>query len=64
MPARAIPVPKSSSVRVATIDYRIKGYRPAQSRITAELTDANLAFHNFEWLASSRYSLGDHPTGA
>jgi hypothetical protein len=39
------------------VDYRIKGYRPAQSRLTAELTDANLAFHNFEWMASSRASL-------
>ena len=40
------------------IDYRIKGYRPPQSKITAELTDANLCFHNFEWLASSTHSLG------
>jgi peptidoglycan/xylan/chitin deacetylase (PgdA/CDA1 family) len=40
------------------IDYRIKGYRPAQSHLTRELTDANLAFHNFEWLASSQHSLG------
>jgi peptidoglycan/xylan/chitin deacetylase (PgdA/CDA1 family) len=40
------------------VDYRIKGYRPPQSKITAELTDENLCFHNFEWLASSTYSLG------
>jgi peptidoglycan/xylan/chitin deacetylase (PgdA/CDA1 family) len=40
------------------VDYRIKGYRPAESRLTSELTDENLAFHNFEWLASSRFSLG------
>jgi hypothetical protein len=39
-------------------DYRLKGYRPPQSKITAELTDANLCFHNFEWLASSSHSLG------
>ena len=39
------------------IDYRIKGYRATQSKITAELTDENLCFHNFEWLASSAYSL-------
>ncbi len=44
------------------VDYRIKGYRPPQSRITAELTDNALCFHNFEWLASSVYSLGfDQP---
>jgi hypothetical protein len=44
------------------VDYRIKGYRPARSRMTAELSDANLALHNFEWLASSRHSLGlEHP---
>lgn len=40
------------------IDYRIKGYRPPQSRITPELADENLLFHNFEWLASSVESLG------
>ncbi len=40
------------------VDYRIKGYRATQSKITAELTDENLCFHNFEWLASSAYSLG------
>src|SRR5439155_14681765 len=40
------------------IDYRLKGYRPPRSIITRELTDANLCFHNFEWLASSARSLG------
>lgn len=40
------------------IDYRLKGYRVPQSRITPEFADENLLFHNFEWLASSRYSLG------
>lgn len=40
------------------IDYRIKGYRPPQSKITRELRDKNLCFHNFEWLASSAYSFG------
>jgi len=39
------------------VDYRIKGYRPPQSKITPELTDKNLCFHNFEWLASSAHSL-------
>ena len=39
------------------VDYRIKGYRPPQSKITPELSDENLCFHNFEWLASSDYSL-------
>jgi hypothetical protein len=44
--------------RCRQIDFQIKGYRPPQSKITPELTDGNLAFHNFEWLASSEYSLG------
>jgi hypothetical protein len=39
------------------IDYRIKGYRPPNSRVTAELTDDYLAFHNFEWFASSPRSI-------
>src|SRR4051794_24479195 len=48
--------------RCRDVDYRLKGYRPAQSVLTAELTDANLAWHNFEWLASSQHSLGtDRP---
>ncbi len=36
-----------------TVDYRIKGYRPARSILTAELTDTNLCYYNFEWLANS-----------
>lgn len=40
------------------MDYRVKGYRPPQSKITSDLNDENLCFHNFEWLASSAYSLG------
>ena len=39
------------------VDYRIKGYRTTQSKITSELAIDNLAFNNFEWLASSVYSL-------
>ena len=39
--------------RCREVDYRIKGYRPPRSRTTAELTDQNLLFHNFEWLASA-----------
>ena len=41
-----------------SIDYRLKGYRPPQSKITSELSDETLCFYNFEWLASSSYSLG------
>jgi hypothetical protein len=44
--------------RCRKVDYRIKGYRPPGSRLTRELTDENLCFRNFEWLASSASSLG------
>jgi hypothetical protein len=44
--------------RCRSLDYRIKGYRPPQSRIGAGLSDRNLSFYNFEWLASSSASLG------
>jgi hypothetical protein len=44
--------------RCRDLDYRIKGYRPSQSRRTPDLTDDQLAFHNFEWMASSAYALG------
>ncbi|HEX5931811.1 MAG TPA: hypothetical protein VFY74_08710, partial [Methyloceanibacter sp.] len=40
------------------VDLRVRGYRPPRSRITAELSDYNLTFWNFEWLASSVFSLG------
>jgi hypothetical protein len=43
--------------RCRRIDYRLKGYRPPRSRITPELSEENLCFHNFEWLASSALSL-------
>jgi hypothetical protein len=49
---------QSQLERCREVDYRLKGYRPPQSRMTPELSDAKLAFHNFEWLASSSYSLG------
>ncbi|MBV9310783.1 MAG: hypothetical protein JOZ73_08120, partial [Solirubrobacterales bacterium] len=44
--------------RCRQVDYRIKGYRPPRSLITRETSDTHLAFHNFEWLASSQKSLG------
>ncbi len=44
--------------RCRRVDYRIKGYRPPRSRITPELSEENLCWHNFEWLASSALSLG------
>jgi hypothetical protein len=40
------------------VDLRVRGYRPPQSRATSELTDENLAYHNFEWLANSSYGFG------
>jgi hypothetical protein len=41
-----------------SVDYRIKGYRPAQSRLGADTDADHLAHHNFDWLASSSRSLG------
>jgi hypothetical protein len=40
------------------VDYRLKGYRAPQSRITPDLSDAALLRFNFEWFASSSHSLG------
>jgi hypothetical protein len=40
------------------VDYRLKGYRVPRSRLTAELSNENVLFHNFEWVASSAFSLG------
>lgn len=41
-----------------SVDYRTKGYRPPQSKIPSGLSAANLTHFNFDWLASSRISLG------
>ena len=41
-----------------TIDYRLKGYRVPRSEPSAELSDAALCRHNFEWLASATRTLG------
>lgn len=49
--------------RCREVDYRIKGYRPPRSRVGSELSDANLLFHNFEWLASSQHSLARRQPG-
>jgi hypothetical protein len=45
------------------VDYRLKGYRPPQSVLTEELTDENLLFNNFEWLANSGRAQGFDPPG-
>jgi hypothetical protein len=44
--------------RCREVDYRIKGYRPPRSEMTPELSERNLLFHNFEWLATSRFQAG------
>jgi hypothetical protein len=53
---RADGAPQLHQCRV--VDYRLKGYRPPQSVLTDELTETNLLFHNFEWLASSAWAFG------
>lgn len=40
-------------LRCRQVDYRIKGYRPPQSRMTWELGDKHLCLRNFEWIATS-----------
>lgn len=40
------------------VDYFLRGYRPPNSIITPELSNENLRFFNFDWLASSAESLG------
>ena len=38
------------------VDLRVRGYRPPRSLITAELTDYDLTFYNFEWFANGARS--------
>jgi hypothetical protein len=55
---RVLPPYSPQLGRCREVDYRVKGYRPARSRIGPGLADAELCWHNFEWLASSVASLG------
>ena len=47
--------------RCRLVDQRVRGFRPPQSRITAEWDDFNLVLRNFEWCATSSPALGDMP---
>jgi hypothetical protein len=40
------------------VDYRIRGYRPPQSKLTIELRDRNLTYHNFDWLTIAASQIG------
>jgi hypothetical protein len=44
--------------RVREVDLQIHGYRPAQSIVTAELTEERLSYFNFEWLVGSAHRFG------
>jgi hypothetical protein len=56
------PEPDHQLRRCREVDYRLKGYRPPLSYLTPELSDRNLLRRNFEWLASSSWSLdADEP---
>jgi len=54
----APPAVRGQLERCRDVDYRLRGYRPPRSRIGADLSDEQLCYYNFEWLASSSYSLG------
>jgi hypothetical protein len=40
------------------VDRRVRGFRPPQSAPSAEWSDYNLVYRNFEWCATSRQVLG------
>jgi hypothetical protein len=44
--------------RCRLVDRRVRGFRPPQSRLTAEWNDYNLVFRNFDWCATSDRQLG------
>ncbi len=48
----------SQLARTRDVDLQVKGYRPPQSAITADLSDYTLAYWNFEWILSSASSFG------
>jgi len=44
--------------RCRTVDLRIAGYRPPQSRRTVEVRERNLCRHSFQWLATAQSVCG------
>jgi hypothetical protein len=50
----------SQLARTREVDLQVKGYRPPQSKLTADLSDYILAYWNFEWLLSSWLTFGFH----
>ncbi len=44
--------------RTREVDLQVKGYRPPQSKLTADLSDYILAYWNFEWPLSSSLRCG------
>jgi len=44
--------------RSRMIDLQVRGYRPARSELTPELSEFNLAYYNFEWLLCWEKPLG------
>jgi hypothetical protein len=50
-------LPVEQLYKLRSIDYRIRGYRPPQSKLTSDISDRNLCYYNFDWLASSVSSL-------
>ncbi|MEO8601769.1 MAG: hypothetical protein ABI629_04240 [bacterium] len=45
-----------------SVDYRLKGYRVPRSRLTEELTEAQLCTYNFEWLAiAAKWLVSNEP---
>jgi len=45
-----------------SVDWRIKGYRHYQPKITSEVSDNDLCYYNFEWIAIDEKALGTKPT--
>lgn len=45
-----------------SVDYRIKGYRHYQPQITSEVSDNDLCYYNFEWVAIDEKTPGAKPT--
>jgi hypothetical protein len=44
-----------------SVDYRIKGYRPYQPKVTSEVSDNDLCYYNFEWIAIDEKTPGARP---
>lgn len=57
----SLPLITNQFAECRSIDYRIKGYRHYQPKITSAISDKDLCYYNFEWISIDEKTPGTRP---